>query len=272
MVFPNFYLHLLPLFASIQSPNYSLFLPAFLATSLFLITFPPFNTFNCPSLALYPPFLLFVIHLIFWYNLLLIQGLERIVHVTLVCHFTIYFVSSTCKYQEKGVALFSLLSLLLLCQIYTTTTHELTDPTKDFFVGLSLQQPNRQTWVKGSMTNGNTSLEVVRTEVQDCPSQERTCRWLKLNMPWIWIWGLGEEVRRLSTFIFNHWAVSCCCQYWFWGPKGSVFTQTQDLGANEKHKCLTVPIGTDFLLPGDHTLYWLHMCTIYLFLVKTNKT
>lgn len=67
-VFPNFYQHLLPLFANIQSPDHSLILPAFLATSLFLVTFSPFNTFNCPSpsLALYPPFLLFVILLIFW--------------------------------------------------------------------------------------------------------------------------------------------------------------------------------------------------------------
>lgn len=151
-VFPIFYLHLLPLFANIQSPDYSLILPAFLATSLFLVTFCPFNTFNCPSpsLALFSPFLLFVIFLVFWYNLLLVQGLERIVHVTLVCHFTTHLFASTCKYQEEVVAPFSLLSsctisLLLLCQIYITTTHKITDPTEDFFEGLSLQQPNRQT-------------------------------------------------------------------------------------------------------------------------------
>lgn len=61
--FPNFYLHLLPLFVNIQSPDYSLILPTFLATSLFLATFSPCNTFTCPSpsLALFPPFLLFVI-------------------------------------------------------------------------------------------------------------------------------------------------------------------------------------------------------------------
>lgn len=150
-VFPNFYLHLLPLFVNMRSPDYSLiFLPAFLATSFFLITFSPCNTFNCPSpLALFPPLLLFVILIVFWFHLLLIQGLERIVHVTVVCHFTMHLVSSTCKYQEKGVAPLSLLSsctfsLLLLCQICVTTAHELTDPTKDFFfVGLSLQQPNK---------------------------------------------------------------------------------------------------------------------------------
>lgn len=138
--FPNFYLHLLPLFVNMRSPDYSLILlPAFLATSFFLITFSLCNTFNCPSpLALFPPLLLFVILIVFWYNSLLIQGLERIVHVTVVCHFTMHLVSSTCKYQEKGVAPLSLLSsctfsLLLLCQICVTTTHELTDPTKDFF-------------------------------------------------------------------------------------------------------------------------------------------
>lgn len=164
-VFPNFYLHLLPPFANTQSPDHYLIIPAFLATSLFLVTFSPFNTFNCLSLTLYPPFHLFVILLIFWYNLLLIQGLERIIHVTFVCHFTMYLVSSTCKYQKKEAALFSLLSsctisLLLLCQIYITTTHKLTDPTKNFC--RAKQQLNRQTWVKGSMTDGNTSLEVVR--------------------------------------------------------------------------------------------------------------
>lgn len=40
-VFPNFYLHFLPLFANIQSLDYSLILPAFLATSVFLVTFSP---------------------------------------------------------------------------------------------------------------------------------------------------------------------------------------------------------------------------------------
>lgn len=57
-VFPNFYLHLLPLFANIQFPDYSLILPAFLATYLFLVAFSPFNTFSCPSpsLVLFPPF------------------------------------------------------------------------------------------------------------------------------------------------------------------------------------------------------------------------
>lgn len=56
-VFPNFYLRLLPLFANTQFPDYSLILPAFLATSLFLVAFYPFNIFNCPSpfLALFPP-------------------------------------------------------------------------------------------------------------------------------------------------------------------------------------------------------------------------
>lgn len=146
-VFPNFYLHLLPPFANTQSPDHYLIIPAFLATSLFLVTFSPFNTFNCLSLTLYPPFLLFVILLIFWYNLLLIQGLERIIHVTFVCHFTMYLVSSTCKYQKKEAALFSLLSSctisLFCCVRSISQLHTSSLIQQKTFVGLSSNSTDR---------------------------------------------------------------------------------------------------------------------------------
>lgn len=50
--------------------------------------------------------------------------------------------------------------------------------------------------------------------------------------------------------------------------------EIQGLGANAKHKSLTVPTGTDFLLPGDHAGHQLfvYMHTIYFSLVKTNRT
>lgn len=148
-VFPNFYLCLLPLFANIQSPDYSSILPAFLATSLFLVTFSPFNIFNCPSpsLAVFPLLLLFVILLVFWYNLLLIQGLERIVHVTLVCRFTMHLVSS-CRRKGWPHSVFSQAaqSHCFSCVRSVSQLHRSSlIQQKIFLVGLSLQQPNRQT-------------------------------------------------------------------------------------------------------------------------------
>lgn len=127
-----------------QSPGKGVFsfLPAFAATicqytiswffsspsscfsSYFLVISSPCSTSNClsPSLALFPPFLLFVIIIVIWYHYLLFHGLERIVLLTLGHNFTMHLVWSTCKCHWKGVvplhALWScIFPLLPLCQI-----------------------------------------------------------------------------------------------------------------------------------------------------------
>lgn len=169
-VLPNFYLHLLPLFVNVQSPDSSLIpLPAFLATSLFPVISCPCNASNClsPSLALSPSFLLFVILIIIWYNYLLFQGLERIVLLTLGYHFTFSLIYLQAPVERGGPTQSSF-------ELHVPTTSVASDLIPQLPTSSLIQQKTLflQGWAcsyttdrpeSKAMTDGNTSLEMLRT-------------------------------------------------------------------------------------------------------------
>lgn len=168
-----------------------------------------------------------MILLVFWYNLLLIYGLERTVRVTLVCHFTMHLVSS-CRRKRWPHSVFSQTAQShCFCRVRSVSQLRRSSliQQKIFFVGLSLQQPNRQTWAKGLMTDRNTWLEVVRTGTVGLPFTGQDLQMAQIK------YAVNLDLRsrtgsqKIFYINFNCWAISCCCPYWFWGTKGSVFIQ-----------------------------------------------